>query len=426
MSLSVKGFEYSSSDSNISVTNDSVLGAGQPAVDAYEVVSPTEVSGPPLSGLPPVQIDIVLVDTDATVFSDDSLPLTLNLGDFEIVSEEPAGTTGGRLIFQSSESGQMGEIRFEITELSFAEDTSPGTESKLLFPEFADGLFGDPAQNNSTRIILRNNDNSEVSGRVRFRNPSGQLTPVSVGGQLTDTVDFNIAGFGVLDVETDGTGAFQVGSAEVLIDSGDGSDLEGTLIFSVLGNFVSVDAAPLRSAQQTFVSINSTENTGVAILNSDTETASMLELTLVRNGQAQATAQLEVPQGRQIVGFVDEDSFFKAFFDANPGDFTGTLNIHVLTGPAVAVMGLMQKRSSGALIAVSTSDKAFEQVSASSVPSPLRQGREGAKTHLRSLKASRFIPEDFMVRSKNRRRASHNAALLNHFVAAPRRCVRLS
>lgn len=248
-----------------------------------------------------------------------------------------------------------------IDDFSFAAQVAPPDPAPtLLFPDFADGVAGDPPQNNSTRVILRNNDNSAVSGRVRFRNPAGELTQVSVGGQLVDTIDFNIAGFGLLDVETDGTGTFQVGSAEVLVDSGSGSDVEGTLIFSVLGNFVSVDAAAARTAQQAFVSRNSSENTGVAILNPDAETASMLELTLVQDGQAQASVQLEVQPGQQIVGFVNEASFFQAFFNANPGPFTGTLNIHVLSGPAVAVIGLVQKVASGALIAVSTSDKAFD------------------------------------------------------------------
>jgi hypothetical protein len=119
--LSVKGFNYRAADSKISITNNGLLIPGQPALDVYEVVSPLRnVSGPPLSGLPPAQIDLVIVDRDSTVFSNDALPVSLDIRQFEIVSEKPFGTTGGRVVFQSLATGGIGEIRFEITNLSVA------------------------------------------------------------------------------------------------------------------------------------------------------------------------------------------------------------------------------------------------------------------------------------------------------------------
>ena len=121
LTLQIKGFNYLAADNKISVVNNGVLIPGQPAFDVYEVVSPLRnVSGPALSGLPPAQIDLVIVDKDATVFSDDSLPTSLDLREFEIVSERPLGTTGGRIIFQSLASGGIGEIRFKIISLSVA------------------------------------------------------------------------------------------------------------------------------------------------------------------------------------------------------------------------------------------------------------------------------------------------------------------
>jgi hypothetical protein len=119
LTLRIKGFSYRAADNRISVVNNGMLIQGQPAFDVYEVVSPLRnVSGPALSGLPPAQIDLVIVDKDATVFSDDSLPASLDIREFEVVSERPLGTTGGRVIFQSLSSGGIGEIRFEITGLS--------------------------------------------------------------------------------------------------------------------------------------------------------------------------------------------------------------------------------------------------------------------------------------------------------------------
>jgi hypothetical protein len=121
LTLQVKGFSYRAADNKISVVNNGMLIPGQPVFDVYEVVSPLRnVSGPALSGLPPAQIDLVIVDRDATVFSDDSLPASLDIREFEIVSEMPLGTTGGRVIFQSLASGGIGEIRFKIISLSVA------------------------------------------------------------------------------------------------------------------------------------------------------------------------------------------------------------------------------------------------------------------------------------------------------------------
>lgn len=119
LTLSVDGFHFTSEGGRISVTNNGRLIPGQPALDVFEVVSPLRgVSGPSLSGLPPVQIDLVIVDKDASVFSNDSLPASLDIRQFEIVSEKPFGTTGGRAVFQSLSSGGIGEIRFEIKTLS--------------------------------------------------------------------------------------------------------------------------------------------------------------------------------------------------------------------------------------------------------------------------------------------------------------------
>ncbi len=119
--LSVKGFNYRAADNKISITNNGLLIPGQPALDVYEVVSPLRnVEGPALSGLPPAQIDLVIVDKDSSVFSDDSLPISLDIHEFEFVSEKPFGTTGGRVVFQSLATGGIGEIRFKITNLSVA------------------------------------------------------------------------------------------------------------------------------------------------------------------------------------------------------------------------------------------------------------------------------------------------------------------
>lgn len=125
LTLTVNGFTYSAPDNNITILDNAVLSPSDPPFDGYEVVSPLrDVTGPSLSGLPPAQIDISIVDTDATVFSDDSLPSSLALAEFEIVTDEPTGTTGGRLIFQSLANGMTGEVRFSIDSMSIQDGGS--------------------------------------------------------------------------------------------------------------------------------------------------------------------------------------------------------------------------------------------------------------------------------------------------------------
>ncbi|GAB4366492.1 MAG: hypothetical protein Kow0060_24050 [Methylohalobius crimeensis] len=131
LSISVGRSTWASENNSISVVNNasgSILGLAVPAVDLYELVSPLgEISGPAFSGLSPAQIEFNIVDTDANVFADDSLPPSLNIADFEITSETPDGARGGHIIFGSTRSDQFGEIRFEITDISASSLPTPAS-----------------------------------------------------------------------------------------------------------------------------------------------------------------------------------------------------------------------------------------------------------------------------------------------------------
>ena len=134
LSISVGGFNWSAANNNLSIVNNasgSALGLTAPVIDFYELVSPlAEVSGPGLSGLNPAQIEFNLVDTDGNVFSDDALPPSLNIAAFEITSEASDGARGGHIVFKSADGGQLGEIRFEITEISGG-PSGPATAGSL-------------------------------------------------------------------------------------------------------------------------------------------------------------------------------------------------------------------------------------------------------------------------------------------------------
>ncbi len=102
------------------------------------------------------------------------------------------------------------------------------------------------------------------------------------------------------------------------------------------------------------------ERAGVAIYNPDRVNSATLDLYLLdAAGAQQASVQLALSPGQQIAQFVDESSLFQAYFSANPGDFQGTLNLQARSNRRVSVIGLLQNRASGALVAVSTALDAF-------------------------------------------------------------------
>lgn len=224
--------------------------------------------------------------------------------------------------------------KFEaIRELAGFKSTAFGA----LFPQYADGA------GNRTRIILRNNSPLPDAGRVLFRRGDGTIR---------QEVPYSVDPWDVLDVETSGAGQLVSGVVEVISDLGPDSRLEGSEVFQLLGRYVSIPASAAGRTHQLYVSVNASENTGIAVYNPSPDRTATLQLTLVSNRQIVAETTLELAPGRQLVGFVNEAQFFKAYFDGLVGDLQGTLNIVSTTDLPISLVGLLQKRSDGSLIAV--------------------------------------------------------------------------
>ena len=251
--------------------------------------------------------------------------------------------------------------------ISTESEADPG---RLIFTQFANGVLAAATASNyetqqggtdaRTRLILINDGEETDTGTIRFQNAGGQPTAVPIQGESTDTVDYFLDGGTTAEVETDGTGALQSGVIEVNSDLEADSRIVGSEVFEILGNFVSVTNSPPRSSQQAYVSVTAEENTGVALYNPDSQNAVVLTLILVDSeGNERAQKQVMLDPAQQLVQFVDQSELFADFFAAQEEDFKGTLNIHAEEGNQVAVLGLLQKRASGALIAVSTSPNAF-------------------------------------------------------------------
>jgi beta-glucanase (GH16 family) len=231
----------------------------------------------------------------------------------------------------------------------------------LVFPQFVNGeSAGIP---NRSRVILRSNSNDSISGRIRFREPGGQLIPVPIGGESADVLEYSLESWGVFDLTTDGTGDdLLTGAVEVLVDEGESSALVGTEVFEVFGRAVSVQSAETRKTHQSYVSVNGSERAAVAVYNPDPVSPALMRVILLDSeGIEQDSTQLSLDPRTQIAVYVDEEELFRDFFLANPEAFSGTINIVVEEGEGVAVVGLIQKSDNQALIAIETSEDAYQQ-----------------------------------------------------------------
>ena len=226
--------------------------------------------------------------------------------------------------------------------------------ANILIAEYANGLLaGAP---NRTRVVLRNNGTVTDNGTIAFFNQSGNPQVVPIGGSNVSSLSYSVLPGGVFDVQTAGTGNLVIGPLEITSNLGEASVLEATIVFDILGNFVSVDSAPASANQQIFASRNSSENTGVALYNPDRNNSVTLNVTLIDSvGNQRSRVSVVLAPQQQIAVFVDQARLFQNFFNSNPADFTGTMTIQSTNGALVVALGLLQRIDTQALIAVSTS-----------------------------------------------------------------------
>ncbi len=218
----------------------------------------------------------------------------------------------------------------------------------ILFAHSATGEAG--GVRNRTRVFLSNNGDILDTGRIRFLNQDGSIR---------DTINYRIEPWGTLDTETSGRGALAVGPVLIISDRGENSNLQGIEFFDILGNFVSVTQSALLRVTQILVSMTSSEKTGFAAYNPDADNdLTLLILLLDEDGNEVASKQLVLPAGTQIAAFADEATLSRNYFQSNPGDFKGTLNVRVLDYGVIGVLGLTQK-SGGALLALPTNPEGF-------------------------------------------------------------------
>ena len=295
----------------------------------------TQLQGP--------QLELVGIDTPSLSFS------------------APDVTTATTFSFQLTVSdGSLSSTNQVVVQVVFL-----GEWVNLIFPQFVNGQIS-PAGPvaaavdgalNRTRIILRNEGFLVDTGKIQFRNAGGGMASVPIEGVITNTFPYLLLPWQTLEVETDGTGVLQSGVIEVVSDLGPRSRIEGTEVFQVLGSFVSVDKASPRTRQQTYVSVTDDENTGVALYNPHRSESITVDLVLV-DGEERARQQVTLGALEQLVAFIDDETLFAEFLASVDGTFRGTLSVYSAEH-GVSMLGLIQKRATGALIEVSASPGAF-------------------------------------------------------------------
>ena len=228
------------------------------------------------------------------------------------------------------------------------------SQPEIVFPQYVTG------NGDSTRVVLRNNSETMATGSIAFFDENGDSTQVSIDGALTDSVRFELEPWGSTDITTDPTGDLTAGAIEVFVETDSASDLEGTEVFFHLGRYVSVTGARPTKMWQAYVSRNSGEGSGLAVQNPDRIRTATLKMALLdSSGMAVASEDLILLPGQRIAEFLGESEFFKDYFEQNPDDFAGTLNVEVIDGPDVALVGLIQKKPGGDLIAIEATNNPF-------------------------------------------------------------------
>jgi len=262
----------------------------------------------------------------------------------------------------------------------------------LVFPQFVSGELN--GVRNSTRIILRNNGLLPANGQILFLNSSGGPVEVPIGGQVVSAFPYSLPPLGTLDVRTEGTGPLKSGVVEVLPDNQAGVSLEGSLIYEVLGSRVSVVGSPVASAHRLYASVSTSENTGIAAFNPDAAAPVSARLTLLDDqGATQATKDVSLAPRQQLARFLTESEFFQDFLTTRPAGFRGTLLLDVTSGQGLALMGLIQDKATGALVAMPSGTGTFSGIVGGQIVD-----RTGQPLQLRGINLGGWlVPEGYML-----------------------------
>ncbi|MFB3906038.1 MAG: cohesin domain-containing protein [Acidobacteriota bacterium] len=204
----------------------------------------------------------------------------------------------------------------------------------VVFPQIANGDFG--VGSYITTLILVNRTTTATGGEVSFCQSDG--SPMSVrmiGGQTGSKFSFTAPSRGAVMLQTDGTGPFLFGYAQV---SGNGP-LGGTILFSQLspGSQCVSESGVGDSRRGTrfsvpLIFVRGRSDTGIAFANGSNRAVDLVLTLRDQAGTAQGTKPVPLAAGQHMPKFASE--FFPVLQD-HP-EFSGSIEV-AATAPISAI-----------------------------------------------------------------------------------------
>jgi len=269
--------------------------------------------------------------------------------------KEGPGTVAN-LVFQSSKSASVGSAsQLQLSDLQAADTegnrVTVGTQqgsitlatepadpvsgsNTLVFPQIANGDFGSGSY--VTTLILVNRTGTATGGEVKFFQSNGSPMPVRMtGGQSGSAFPFTAPASGAVILQTDGSGAFLFGYAQV---SGNGP-LGGTILFSQLnpGSACISESGVGDSRQGTrfsvpLIFVRGRSDTGIAFANGAGRAVDLVLTLRNQSGAAQGTFPVSLAAGQHLPKFASE--FFPVL--QNHAEFNGSIEA-TATAPVSAI-----------------------------------------------------------------------------------------
>ncbi len=260
------------------------------------------------------------------------------------------------LVFQSSKSapaGSLSQLQFSdvqaadaegnrltvgaqqgsVTLASQAADPVSGANT-LVFPQIANGDFGGGSY--VTTLILVNRTGTTTGGEVKFFKSDGApMTVRMTDGQTGSRFPFIAPSRGSIMLQTDGTGPFLFGYAQV---SGNGP-MGGTVLFSQLspGSQCVSESGVGDSRQGTrfsvpLIFVRGRSDTGIAFANGSSRPVDLVLTLRNQAGAAQGTQPVPLVAGQHLPKFASE--FFPVM--QNHPEFSGSIEV-TATAPVSAI-----------------------------------------------------------------------------------------
>jgi phage baseplate assembly protein gpV len=225
--------------------------------------------------------------------------------------------------------------------LPVATPNAPPADSHLYFSQFADG------GGFSTEILLMNLTVTPISGTVSFTDDNGHAVTLNFGPSIgsTSTLNYSIPGNGMLKFTTTGsTSGTPVQAGAVVVTSTAGALPSVAVVFSSyngtggLASQAGVLNSPVTTYARMYVEKSNsplTRDTGVAIVNPNSSTATV-QLNLVSlDGLFTASNTITVPANNHMAAFIDQSALMGIAASVIPSNFQGvlTLSSDVPTAP---------------------------------------------------------------------------------------------